>query len=44
MSQNVINQGVLIRFVGNPHVHQDPEVTVLLLVVQFGAHEVLLNV
>ena len=25
MSQNVINQGVLIRFAGNPRVYQEPE-------------------
>ena len=36
MNQNVINQGFLIRFVGNPMPFKHPKVTVLLLLVQFG--------
>ena len=34
MSQKKINRGVLIRFIGNPYVHQTPENNCFMLLVQ----------
>ena len=44
MRQNVINRGVLIRFVGNPQVYQAPEINCFIAARAVSAHKVLFNV
>ena len=44
ISQNVINQGVLIRFVGNSHAYQAPESNCFIAARAISASKVLLNV
>ena len=41
MRQNVINRGVLIRFVGNPQAYQAPEINCFVAARANWAHEVL---
>ena len=43
MSQNVINQGVLIRFIDNPHVYQARENNCFITARKIWVHEVLFN-
>ena len=44
MSQNIINQVVLIKFVGNTHVYQEPGSSFLIAVRAIGAHKPLFTV
>ena len=44
MGQNVINRGVLIRFVGNLHVYQAPESNCFITAHTIWVHEALFNV
>ena len=41
MSQNIINRGVLIRFVGNSHVYQARESSRFIAACGIGAHKAL---
>ena len=41
MSQKIINWGVLIRFVGNPHVYQTPKSNYFIATPAIGALETL---
>ena len=43
MSQKKINRGVLIRFIGNPYVHQTPENNFFIAAGAIGANKVQLN-
>ena len=41
--QKIINRGVLIRFIGNPHFYQAPESSCFIAARAIWAHEALLN-
>ena len=43
MSQKIINQVVLIRFVGNTHVYQAPKSSCFIAAPAIGAHKALFN-
>ena len=44
ISQNVIHQGVLIRFVGSSHIYQAPKSNCFIAACAISARKVLLNV
>ena len=44
MNQKIINRGVSIRFVGNPHVYKASESNYFIAACANGTHRALLNV